>query len=151
MLLKNKFAIFSKAFLPVLILFSTSLFKCANISSPSGGPKDTIPPIVIRTLPENKQLNFKGQEIVLEFDELINADKLKSELSITPTYSGKYTHIVKKNKVTIKLEDPLEDSTTYTFTFNNSIVDITEKQPAENLILAFSTTDYIDSLHITGT
>ncbi|WP_332912175.1 Ig-like domain-containing domain [Algoriphagus boritolerans] len=53
--------------------------------------------------------------------------------------------------MTIKLNQELEDSTTYVFNFQKSIVDISEENPAENLKLVFSTGNSIDSLGISGT
>lgn len=51
----------------------------------------------------------------------------------------------------MKLNSTLLDSTTYSFTFRQSIADITEKNSPPNLKIAFSTGNYIDSLSITGT
>jgi len=44
----------------------------------------------------------------------------------------------------------LEDSTTYVFDFQKSVVDISERNPAENLKLVFSTGNQIDSLNLSG-
>ncbi|MFV8227211.1 hypothetical protein ACNKXV_14770, partial [Christiangramia aquimixticola] len=44
----------------------------------------------------------------------------------------------------------LEDSTTYVFDFQKAVVDLSEKNPAENLKIVFSTGTSIDSLNISG-
>ncbi len=124
--------------------------SCAKQGTPSGGPKDTIPPNLLVSVPSHQTVNFKGTDIYLEFDEKINADKLKQQLLITPISDIKYSHSVKKNILRIKLETPLKDSTTYTFNFSDGVVDITEKNPAVNLKLAISTGSFIDSLQIIG-
>ncbi len=126
------------------------LSRCANPSSPTGGPRDTIPPTLLSSTPIHKSLNFDGTRLVLTFDEPINADKLKSDLLITPAVDLSYTHLVKKNSLTIKLDEKLPDSTTFTFNFSTAITDVTERNPVENLTLAFSTGDYIDSLYVNG-
>ncbi len=126
------------------------LNSCANPSSPQGGPRDTIPPSLVTSYPANNQLNFNGDRITLTFDEFINADKLKSSLVITPSTDLEFTHVVKKYDVIIKLLSELQDSTTYTFNFSTAITDVTEKNPADNVILSISTTSYIDSLSISG-
>ncbi|HET9486050.1 MAG TPA: hypothetical protein VFO54_01375, partial [Chryseosolibacter sp.] len=61
-----------------------------------------------------------------------------------------YKIVNRKNSVIITLEDPLLDSTTYTFNFRETVQDITEKNPVRNLQLAYSTGTYIDSLSIEG-
>lgn len=134
----------------ILILFELVASYCANPASPTGGPKDTIPPTVINSSPEFEQVNFTGQEIQLVFDEYINADKLRQNLIITPLYDGKYKTIIKKSTITIKFEEPFQDSTTYTLNFANGITDITERTPPDNLSFSFSTGPYIDSLSLIG-
>jgi len=126
------------------------LSKCANPSSPTGGPKDTIPPTVIEMNPSNKTLNFESSKIEISFDENINADRLRQNLVITPNYEGKYRHIVRKNILTVEFEEGFDDSTTYTLNFFNGVGDITEKNPVVNLIYVFSTGDFLDSLQING-
>ncbi len=124
--------------------------SCANPKTPTGGPKDTIPPVLIKSVPPAQSINFKSKEIILEFDENINADKIRQNLIITPYIDLKYKSFIKKGSITLTLDQSLPDSTTYTFNFFDGITDITEKNPAENLILAFSTGAYIDSLYIQG-
>ncbi len=132
----------------LILLFSGS---CAKQSTPSGGPKDTIPPILLKSIPEHQTINFKGRELYFEFDEKINADKLKQQLIITPTTEIEYDFSVKKYFLTIKLKSDLPDSTTFTFNFSDGVGDITEQNPVENFKLAISTGHFIDSLEISGT
>ncbi len=124
--------------------------SCANPISPTGGAKDTIPPTLVESNPENQALNFSSKELILVFDEKITADKLRSNLIITPLSEITFKSFVKKNTITITFEEEFEDSTTYTLNFFDGITDITEKNPSENLILAFSTGPFIDSLSING-
>lgn len=128
----------------------TAFHKCANPGRPTGGPKDTIPPTLIHAVPISGTTNFKDQIIELEFSEYINADKLKQELIITPKTDIQYKSIAKRNRLIIKLNEPLIDSTTYYFNFANGVTDITEKNPVVNLALAFSTGPFIDSMSVQG-
>jgi hypothetical protein len=132
----------------IYIVFFTS---CARQSSPTGGPKDTIPPILIGSIPRNETVNFKEKTIELTFSETVILNNPKEQIIITPTAGKKYEIKTKKNKVVLTLENNLEDSTTYTFNFREAIQDINEKNPAKNLQLALSTGTYIDSLSIEGT
>lgn len=86
----------------------------------------------------------------MQFSEFINADKLLQNLIITPQTEVKYNHLVKRNQLTIKFEEPFEPNTTYSLNFFDAITDITEKNPAVNLLLAFSTGDFIDSMQVNG-
>lgn len=132
----------------VCILF---LFSCARQSAPTGGPKDTIPPVLIKALPANETVNFHRKEIELMFSEDIILNTPKEQLIVTPTIGKDYKITYKKNIVRLELEDPLLDSTTYTFNFRETVQDITEKNPVRNLYLAYSTGPYLDSLSIEGT
>ena len=133
----------------IIILYSFE--KCANPGVVSGGPKDTIPPVLINSYPVDQTLNFDDKTIVLEFNERIAAEKIKQNLIISPTTKVKFKHFIKKNTITIQFEESFQDTTTYTFNFFDAITDITEKNPPVNLVLAFSTGDFIDSLKVFGT
>ena len=130
------------------ILFFAS---CARQSAPTGGPKDTIPPVLVKAIPPNEAINFEAGEIQLIFSEDVILNAPKEQLIVTPTIGKDYKITYRKNIITLTFEDPLQDSTTYTFNFRESVQDITEKNPVRNLQLAYSTGDYIDSLSIEGT
>ena len=134
----------------IILVLDALLSNCANPKTPTGGPQDTIPPTMINALPENGALNVDVQEIEIEFDEWITAEKLSQNLIITPQLDTKYKTIVKKNKLILKFEKAFPDSTTITLNFFDGITDITEKTPAVNLSYVFSTGDYLDSLTISG-
>lgn len=143
-----------KYFLISLLIITTSslyLYSCATRSVPTGGPKDTIPPRLINTIPANKSLNFNGKTIVLEFDEFIKTKDLNNQLIITPRLQEDIEHKINKRTLIIDLNEKLDSNTTYTFNFQEGVQDITESNPAIDLVLAFSTGDYIDSLYIEGT
>ncbi len=127
-----------------------SVASCARRGVPTGGEKDTIPPTLVSTTPALEAVNFRGNEITLTFNELIDARNLKKELIVTPPIED-YDFSVRKNRVYINLEEDLLDSTTYTFNFGEAIQDLSEGNKAENAIVAFSTGDYIDSFKIQGT
>ena len=124
--------------------------SCAKRGTPTGGDKDTIPPQLVRATPTLETVNFSGDEIELEFNELIEARNLKKELIVTPPIED-YDFYVKKNNLFIKLKEKLLDSTTYTFNFGEAIQDLSEKNKAENAVIAFSTGTYIDSFQVRGT
>ena len=133
--------------LSILILNS-----CARQSSPMGGPKDETPPKLVSSNPENETINIKPSELELVFDEYIKVENPTSQIIITPrvnTQEVEFTPL--RNRLLIKLNQELEDNTTYVFNFQKSVQDITEGNPAERLKLVFSTGDEIDSLIFSGT
>ena len=132
------------------VIVALLLKACANVSSPTGGKKDETPPQLVRTLPEEKSRNFKGQTLELVFDEFIQVDNLKQELLITPDIQGNYEFKPIKNGLRLIFDKPFLDSTTYTFNFRNAIKDVTEKNVAENTKLVFSTGAQLDTLSIRG-
>ena len=133
------------------LIFPLFILSCARQTSPTGGPKDTIPPILIRSFPVKEQTNFKDNTIELLFDEAVAVNNPKEQIIITPDINKEYDIVARKNKVSVTLKTKLKDSTTYSFNFRDAVQDITEKNPAVNLKLALSTGSYIDSLSIEGT
>lgn len=125
-------------------------FSCANIKPPQGGPRDTLPPVLIQSMPENKSLNFQGNTVRLTFDEMLKIDNLNSKLIITPYFDSEFEIDARKNYLELTFENPFSDSTTYTFNFQDAIKDITENNPTLDNVLAFSTGAYIDSIRIFG-
>ena len=142
----------TKYFLYLLsfLLFYQLLSSCANVTPPTGGPRDTIPPIRIATIPQDKITNYKGKTITLEFDERLKTDKIKEQLIITPLNESKYEHTIKKNILKLIFDDSFQDSTTHTLNFRESVQDITEGNPTKDNKFTFSTGSFIDSMSITG-
>jgi uncharacterized protein (DUF2141 family) len=126
------------------------LIRCANQTSPTGGPQDKKPPVLLESTPKNNEKNFKAKTFELSFDEPVKLKNANEEVLITPSLGKKSKIVAKKNKVLITPEKPLEDSTTYTIDFRDAVQDLNEGNPAYNLRLAFSTGPEIDSLQIFG-
>lgn len=131
----------------IFILFTGG---CAQISAPTGGPKDTLAPILVKALPENKTIQFKGNKVILSFDEYIDLQDLPSNLLISPLQ--KYSPVIAYNlkTITVKFKDTLAPNTTYSLNFGNSIKDINEGNVLKNFNYVFSTGDYIDSFELKG-
>ncbi len=133
-----------------LLTISFLVQQCAKQTSPTGGPKDETPPTLMQSSPAHQEVNFKGKEIKLTFDELIQLNNPREQLIITPGIGKKFETTARKNKVVLVLNSELQDSTTYSVNFRECVQDLNEKNPAV-LKLAFSTGSYIDSLNVTGT
>ncbi len=133
----------------ILVVFS-SLIQCANIQQPTGGPKDTIPPVLVKETPKNLSTNFNQRKIVLEFDEFIRLENQQREVSISPEMDEMPTFQIRRKELHIELPDTLEENTTYTINFGNAIADNNERNPFRNYVYVFSTGDEIDSLSVSG-
>ncbi|MDQ1087031.1 Ig-like domain-containing domain [Siphonobacter sp. SORGH_AS_1065] len=133
------------------IIGMIGLAGCAQQSSPSGGPKDLTPPKVVRQVPENLTTNFKGKIVELDFDEYINIDNLNQQLLITPAIEGTFDFKTYPKGVRITFEKDFRPNTTYTLNFRNAFKDVTERNPARNVKLVFSTGTQLDSLRLQGT
>ena len=130
------------------------VFQCANRGTPSGGEKDTEPPVVVRSEPENFSVNFIADEIRITFNEYIKVKDLQKQLIISPPMDLQpdITPMGSASKeLRIRIYDTLAENTTYAFNFGESIVDNNEENPFPFYRYVFSTGSYIDSLSIKGT
>lgn len=119
---------------------------------PTGGPRDTIPPVVLRSSPENYTVHFDKKEIEIRFDEYIRLKNLNQELIISPPmkHSPIITPMSASKNLRIFIEDTLKENTTYVFNFGNSIGDNNEGNTLEQFKYIFSTGNYVDSLTVSG-
>ncbi len=135
-------------FLYIVFLFFVA---CAQQNQPlSGGPQDTTPPVIKRSIPVLNDTNFTGQEIVIKFNEFFTLKNIEAEFIASPPFEEKPKFKVKGKKLIIKIKEPLLDSVTYLFSFGNSIADYHENNILKNFQFTFSTYDSIDTLHIEG-
>ena len=127
--------------------------SCANRGTPNGGEKDILPPVIVKSEPENYSTNFNGKEIRIYFDEYIKTKNLNKQLVISPPMNTQpdITPLGSASKyITIKIFDTLQPNTTYSFNFGNSIVDNNEENAFKYYRYVFSTGEYIDSLSVKG-
>ena len=137
----------------VLLILAISLLTgpgCANIIPPQGGPRDTIPPMLLKVTPGDSTRNFNGNKISFAFDEFIELQDIQGNINLSPSPTINPVVDYKLNTVTVKLKDPLESNTTYSINFGNAIKDFNEGNPLKGFTYTFSTGQYIDSLEITG-
>lgn len=139
----------------LLILTSLLLYifvACAKIGSPLGGAVDEDPPVVKKTKPSNASINFvpkKNIEII--FDEFIQLEDIYQELIISPPLKeNPIAHLKGKSVIVNFSDDAVFDTTTYTISFGNAIVDNNEGNILHNYEFTFSLNDYIDSMNVEG-
>lgn len=137
----------------LVVALLTAFTNCANRGTPSGGDKDIVPPKITKSKPENYTTNFKGNEILIYFDEYIKIKNLTKQLIISPPMKNmpEITPLGSASKfIKIRIFDTLQPNTTYAFNFGNSIVDNNEGNPFTYYTYVFSTGNQIDSLEVKG-
>ena len=131
-----------------------STVQCAKRASPTGGPRDSIPPLLINASPKLNTVFFDKDEINLTFNEYVTLKDISKQLIISPPLNSSQYKIYPvtgaAKKVTVKLLDTLLDNTTYTFNFGEGIIDFNESNPISYLTYTLSTVATIDSLYIKG-
>lgn len=139
-----------------LILILTTLLTllliaggCANIGTPSGGPRDEDPPILVTANPAPGALNVDRNRITLTFNELVNVKDAFSKVVVSPV--SKSVPRVTSSGRNVNIEfDSLAPNTTYTVDFADAIEDNNEGNKLTGFTYSFSTGETIDTLRIAG-
>lgn len=139
---------------PVTIILTTMIFShsCANTTTPpSGGPKDTIPPVITEIYPALGAVNVPTQKtkLVLEFNEYVTVKDAKS-LFLSPPLEKAPKYKLKGKGVVVTFESDLDSNKTYTLDVTNAIADNNEGNMFPGFTLVFSTGSEIDSMVVTG-
>ena len=141
--------------IPVAFILGSVMFShsCANTTTPpSGGPKDTIPPVITKFKPLNGSINIPTHKTKLEltFNEYVVVKDPKS-LFLSPPLEKAPKYKIQNKSVIVYFENDLDSNKTYTLDLTNAIADNNEGNMYPGFTLVFSTGDQIDSMMITGT
>ncbi|MEO8771621.1 MAG: Ig-like domain-containing protein [Ferruginibacter sp.] len=131
-------------------LLATFGSGCAQVGAPTGGPKDTIAPVLVRANPEPGKINFTGNKITIVFDEYIELKDIQSNLVVSPLPKKNPSISSSLKTISIKLKDTLQPNTTYSINFGNAVVDVHEGNILKDFTYSFSTGSFIDSLEFKG-
>jgi hypothetical protein len=123
---------------------------CANIIPPTGGPRDSIPPYLVSSLPKDSAKRFTEKKIVLDFNEYIDGKDIRTELLVNPVPKVDPIVDAKLKVVTIRLKDTPQAHTTYSLQFGKGIRDVNEGNILRNFTYVFSTGDTIDRGELEG-
>lgn len=134
----------------LVALMSGVFGGCASTGYPTGGPKDEVPPVMIRSTPPADALSFLGDEIRIEFNELIQVTDIFQKLMVSPPVNEAPVVTARGNTLIIRFQEDLQSNATYTLDFADAIKDNNEGNVLENFTFSFSTGEYIDSLAISG-
>ena len=124
--------------------------RCANVVSPTGGPKDTIPPVVLQSIPDNQSANFSGKEIHITFDEYVTLNNPNNNILISPPLENNPEYKLHGKSLIIKFKEDLKPDITYSINFGEAIKDLHEGNVFKNYSFVFSTGENIDTLTLSG-
>ena len=141
--------------LPVSLVLGTVLFShsCANTTTPpSGGPKDTIPPVLVELYPYPgaTHVPVHKTQLMFKFNEFVTV-KDQQSIFLSPPMEKRPKFRLKGKAVIVSFENDLDSNKTYTLDVTNAIADNNEGNMFPGYTLAFSTGHDLDSMMITGT
>ena len=135
----------------VLLLFGGAFFsRCANIMTPEGGPKDTLPPVIVKLEPDNFTTNFNAKKIYIEFDEFVQIKDQNKEMFVSPAMKKLPLLTTRGKGIVITIRDTLKENTTYAIDLGSAIRDNNEGNPLNAMRYVFSTGDKVDSMMCSG-
>ncbi len=138
---------------PLILLVAGVIFllsRCANQGMPTGGPRDSIPPFLVETLPGMRSTGFTGKEVRLTFNEYIIPDQVSEELVVSPPLTKRPSVRTKSRSLIVAFNEELRKDVTYSLDFKNSVADNNERNPYLGLRMLFSTGTTIDTLRVAG-
>lgn len=128
-----------------------SLPRCAKVVSPTGGAKDTLAPVMLKSDPAIYSTNFKAKKIVLSFNEYVVLKDFQKEFLVSPPLKNSPETRIRGKSVEVTLKDTLLENTTYSVYFGNAIVDNNEGNPLKRFVYPFSTGSKLDTMAFAGT
>ena len=134
----------------LIYIIAISSGGCAQIGMPTGGPRDSIAPVLVSASPKVNSVNVTGNKITLTFNEYIELKEVQTNVLISPFPKRQPQINYKLKTVTVKLKDTLMPNTTYSINFGKAIVDNNEGNPYDEFTYVFSTGNTIDSLMLDG-
>ena len=148
---------FSRFFpvVPAAMLLALSVFdhSCANTTqAPTGGLKDTIPPVVRRVVPESGAVGLPvhGTRIAFTFNEYVTVKDPKG-IFLSPPQKKSPKYKMKGKTLVVYFEEDLLPNTTYTLDLTGAIADNNEGNMFPGFTTCFSTGETLDSMYMTGT
>ena len=107
----------------ILLLFGGAFFsRCANIMTPEGGPKDTIPPVIVKLEPGNFATNFKAKKIYIEFNEFVQIKDQNKEMFTSPAMKKAPLLTTRGKGIVITIRDTLKENTTYAIDRDGNLI-----------------------------
>ena len=132
------------------MLATAGLWRCARITQPQGGPKDSLPPVVITMTPAYGTVDFKEKRVYIEFNEYVQLKDQQKEFYTSPFMKKTPLVSLRGRGIQVDIKDTLLPNQTYSLNFGRSVADNNEGNPYTGLRYVFSTGSEIDSLMMSG-
>ena len=140
--------------LAVALLFASALMsRCASMMTPTGGPRDSLPPVIVNMTPDNfatGRPTVGHEKIYIEFDEFVQLKDQQKEFFTSPQMKKKPLVSMRGKGIVVQLRDTLEANTTYALNFGSAVRDNNEGNPLYSMRYVFSTGPTIDSMIFSG-
>lgn len=140
-------ALLTLSLFPPLVL---SLSGCANPVAPTGGPRDTTPPEVVRSEPEDGAVNVDRESVHLVFSEHIDRASFEQAVSVTPAFEGNIDIDFGGQEATVHFPEPLRENTTYILTLDKDLQDTRSVALDAPITIAFATGPTINRGQLAG-
>lgn len=139
---------------PAAMVLGAMVFPqgCANTTTPpTGGAKDTIPPVITKVYPLPGTVNVPTHKAKVRFwfDEYVKI-KDANGIFLSPPLEKKPKAVIRGKSVEVTFESDLDSNTTYTLDLTGAIADNNEGNIFQGYTLVFSTGEKIDSMCMTG-
>lgn len=127
------------------------LTGCANMIPPTGGDRDSLPPLLLKISPPDSSNNFNTKKVTFTFDEYIEQpQEMFKNLLVSPTPSNPPGVESKLRTLVVTIKDTLEPNTTYYYNFGDMIKDVNEGNVLHNFSYIFTTGNTLDTLQLSG-
>lgn len=131
------------------VVISIAAGGCANMGTPSGGPRDEDPPRLVSAVPPPGSTGVTRNRIVLNFNELVNVKDAFTKVVVSPPSKSVPRVSASGRRVTVEF-DSLVPNTTYTIDFADAIEDNNEGNKLTGFAYSFATGEVLDTLRISG-
>lgn len=137
-------------YLCVAAVLATAFVNCARIGGITGGPKDTLGPVVVSVDPGMNALYFDQKSVYFEFDEYVQLKDQQKEFYTSPGMKKMPIVTLRGKGFRVDILDTLKPDQTYSLNFGGSVADNNEGNPLNDLRYIFSTGGEIDSMVMSG-
>ena len=150
--MKNRLSILFPLIPAALMLAAIMLQpSCANTTqAPTGGLKDTLPPVVRKVVPQPGAVAVPvhGTKVTFTFNEYVTVKDPKG-IFLSPPQKKSPKYKIKGKSVVVYFEEDLLPNTTYTLDLTGAIADNNEGNMFPGFTTVFSTGETVDSMYVT--
>lgn len=117
---------------------------------PSGGEPDQQGPRIVETKPENGTTNFDGNEVSFTFDQFIERNSFRQNVTVEPDLGIEFEIDFSRKTATVEFLSPLPENTTIIVKVGTDVTDTDRNEMDSPYDLALSTGDVLDDATVTA-